>query len=245
MSEETAQEAPEDEQGDDSENEATDTEEASEDAVEAVEATTEQVGTKFVEFDDPAVAARFKHIYGNMKENERLISIMADDNKKLMDKLDSMDRRQAEAEVEGRVTVLKDLKKTALEEADSGRVVEIDDELMKLRVPPEKTPAPAPDTAVQEENPLTTDQMAAISAWGQEMDTSGNYKRPWAQPSHPLHAKAAGMAAAVLNDPNMDDVHVCLHEALPFFTGSSGIATPLASRAFKTSTSPSPNVLMA
>ena len=39
-----------------------------------------------------------------------------------------------------------------------------------------------------------------MRAWAAEVNNDGNFKRPWAQPDHPLHRKAASIGAAVLED---------------------------------------------
>ncbi len=47
---------------------------------------------------------------------------------------------------------------------------------------------------------LTEDQLAQIDVWAAEKDDTGNFKRPWARPGHPLQKKAAAIGAEVFED---------------------------------------------
>jgi hypothetical protein len=66
---------------------------------------------------------------------------------------------------------------------------------------PPKDPEPAKPDEPAEPEPLTPEQEAALSAWMQEKDESGELKRPWTAPGHPLQESAANTGAAVLADP--------------------------------------------
>ena len=154
-------------------------------------------GTQSVVFT-PEQEARFKRIYGNMKQYERINNSLIEQNRILLEKFEKLetDTRQKTW------NELREEKRKALEareEGFAGRVLDIDDKLAELReAPKEKAPpartAPPPSV-------FSPEQEEDIRAWSSELTSDGNWRRPWAQPSHPLHMKFANLAAGVMNDP--------------------------------------------
>ena len=151
-------------------------------------------GTQSVVFT-PEQEARFKRIYGNMKQYERINNSLIEQNRILLEKFEKLETDTKQKTW----NELREEKRKALEAGEAGRVVDIDDKLAELReAPKEKAPpartAPPPSV-------FSPEQEEDIRAWSSELTNDGNWKRPWAQPSHPLHMKFANLAAGVMNDP--------------------------------------------
>lgn len=165
-------------------------------------ASKEERGTKFVKFEDPEVEARFRRVYGSLKQYERVVEQMGNQNRTLLERLEKVEKSGEKREVDREIERLKEAKKTALRE-DPEKVVDIDDQIWKLRESaPKETPvkpAAAPQTAPNHE--LAADQMEILNEWASETNNDGNFVRPWAHPTHREHEKAAKIAADLLEEP--------------------------------------------
>ena len=165
-------------------------------------------GTQSVVFT-PEQEARFKRIYGNMKQYERINNSLIEQNRILLERFEKLETDTKQKTW----NELREEKRKALEAGEAGRVVDIDDKLAALReTPKEKAPPPrtAPPPSV-----FSPEQEEEIRAWSSEITNDGNWRRPWAQPSHPLHMKFANLAAGVMNDPKFSSrgVKAVLDEA--------------------------------
>ena len=164
--------------------------------------TREDETTEKVEMDDKT-QKRFNRIYHNMKQNERFVAQLMNDQKVLLKKLDTLEGQQQKQAVEQAVEGLKARKAQALDAGDHKQVVEIDDQIAQVRAVPENKPEPKQEAevpAVQIPEP----EKALLRDWANELTPDGNFKRPWAQAGHPYNAKAAAIGAAVLEDPEFD-----------------------------------------
>ena len=155
-------------------------------------------GTTYQELT-PEQQARFDRIYGNMKQNERVIAQQGDMLKTAMDRLRKMEGREAGNIVED----LKAAKVQALDEGDNARVVEIDAKLAQAQSLRTRIDEPPIHQVPVQEQSLTADQEGALVQWAQEADTNGNALRPWANPAHPEYAKVTRLAEAALADPSL------------------------------------------
>ena len=172
--------------------------------------TSEKKGTedgrKYIDFSQlpedvrGPIEVRFNQLYGYMKQNERIITKMGKDNRSLLDRLGKVETDTTQRSVDDRIEALKSQKKEALDAGDNAKVVEIDDQIAKLRATPKKQETRT--EVAQEEAVFTTEQEQRIKSLGFETNEKGDYIRPWAIPSHPLHMKGASIAAAVLEDPS-------------------------------------------
>ena len=90
-------------------------------------------GTQSVVFT-PEQEARFKRIYGNMKQYERINNSLIEQNRILLEKFEKLetDTRQKTW------NELREEKRKALESGEHGRVVDIDDKLAELREAPKE-----------------------------------------------------------------------------------------------------------
>ncbi len=163
-------------------------------------------GTRFVEFENPEVEARFKRIYGHMKQYERAVDQMSKDNRALIEKVEKIEAGAASQAANDQLTILRGRKVKALQDADFEAVAKIDDQLLDMKV---KT---APKTDQKPETPadgvdlsqwLTKDEENDIVTWAQEKDASGKFVREWATNlSHPKHVRGREIAVAVVSDPD-------------------------------------------
>lgn len=162
-------------------------------------------GTKFTAFDDPAVNARFKRVYRNMKENERALEEMGKFNRQLLDRLNKLESDDGQS----RIQDLRKQHREAMESGDYDRAEELNDQLLDAKLEereraaqgsesvPDFKPAPAGDFAHQDR----------LGSWAAETNGEGQPLRPWAQPGHPQHQRALSLiqSAAMHPDVNFDD----------------------------------------
>lgn len=163
-----------------------------------------------VEFEDPKVEARFKEVYGQMKQYERIskdsvrtVDQLAADNAKLVSRLDQMESSQAEKAVSDRLGELAGQEKEAMESGDYERATDVRNQITDLKVDAKVPKEPA---AEEPEEPwLTPERYEKISDWSAERDDQGNLLRPWADPDHEDHKTALRAAQVIISDnPDVD-----------------------------------------
>lgn len=156
-------------------------------------------GAEFREFANPEDEARFKRVYGHMKQNERVIDQMGKDNKALLDRIDGLETKTEQRETSSRLDTLKAEKREALETGDTERVMELDDQIFDLKV---ETASKPKEQEEVEERPawFTPERETLIGNWALETDANGQMLRPWAHPDHPHHNRTVATAEAVIRD---------------------------------------------
>lgn len=172
--------------------------------------TKEEDGKEFAEFGDPKVEARFKRIYGHMKQYERSLEQAARDNAALAAKLEALETAHSKRETDSTLENLKQERKKAYEAQDFDRIAELDIHLARvLAERKESKPEPvAPSPAAQ------PGWEAEYEEWANEVDDDGNYVRPWAlSKRHPLFEKSARITTEILNDPKFSGATIV--EILP------------------------------
>ncbi len=176
-------------------------------------------GTEYAEFKDPQDAARFKRIYGHVKRNERIIGVMASDNRalfdanqKLVDRLANLEKFLTEKGSADAIVLLTRERQAAIDSGDLARVADLSDKIAEVKVKtelhkarqvkpqPRLTPQPLPP-----QDFLGDDRRVAFQAWADERTPDGGFERPWAREGHPKFQRAVEMAASVLNDPEYQD----------------------------------------
>lgn len=168
----------------------------------AQEETQEQEGTSTTHVEmDGETQKRFNRIYGNMKQYERVVQKMGKENKALLDRLDKLEASTHKKDVEAAVASLKRQKIQALEEGDAEAAVELDDQLARVRSIPDPGPTPQEEPSI--DDIVSPEDQQIIYKWGNELNDDGGYRRPWAQAGHPHNAKAAAIGAAVLEDQSI------------------------------------------
>lgn len=173
-----------------------------------------ETGKDFVQFPDGKLEARFKRIYGHMKENERVISQLAEDNKKLIDKINQIDAAGNQTAVNSQLGKLREAKRSALEAQDYDKVMQLDEQIMDLKAAGIKKAEPI-KPAVEEtpQSQFPSGWESRFVEWSAEIDETGNYLRPWAaNANHPLHVKAVKIASEILQNGDQDDIDVVLEE---------------------------------
>lgn len=150
--------------------------------------------------DREMIERRFNRVYGSMKMNEAAMRQMAEDNRKLIERLEAMESSQAKKETDSRLAELKAKKISALENGDNEAVVEIDDQIATLRSRPE--PEKKPEKKQEDPGWFTQERQQAVVRWASEKDSEGNPLRPWAQENHPKNARCIEITNGVLNDPD-------------------------------------------
>ena len=176
-------------------------------AAETQETTEEKkgngkAGEEFIDFKTAApeeVEKRFRRIYGHMKQSERVNAELIANQRALVEKLEKVEQNVSDGAKNDVLATLKSEKKAALESGDFDKVIEIDDRIIELKTAVEKKP----ESKSQPEGPLNREQLSRVQEWIREVNSDGDYIRPWAQPGHPLNAKVANLAAAAMEDPEL------------------------------------------
>ena len=171
-----------------------------------VEETPKEEGKKFVEFT-PEQEVRFKRIYGHMKEYERTIQKMSENQGVLISKIEELQTKSHVRDTTDTLTQLKAEKKAAYTEGNIDKVMDIDEKIIALsnKPEPEKISFPKSDPKKEAEEWLTPDRKVALDRWAQETDPQGTPIRPWTLPTHPKYPRLVEMAAGVMNDPDYKD----------------------------------------
>ena len=180
-------------------------------------------GTDFIDFDqlDPKVKTRFDRIYRNMKENERALQTSAEVQRKLVDRLTNLEKSDINSKGQNAIAHLNSQKIEALDEGDSAKVIDIDNKLRAIeqsqRYQPQPIEVPQPQSGG-----LSPEDEATMERWAGEREEGGPLRRPWADPGHPLHQKAASVGYAVMQDPNLFTLEEQLSE-IDRLMGNEGI----------------------
>ena len=161
-------------------------------------------GTDFIDFEqlDPKVKARFDRIYRNMKENERALSTSAEVQRKLVDRLTNLEKSDINNKGQNAITYLNAQKVEALDEGDSAKVIDIDNKLRAVEQSQKYQPQPI-EVPQPQVGGLSPEDESLMERWAGERDDGGTLRRPWADPGHPLHQKAASVGYAVMQDPEL------------------------------------------
>lgn len=137
---------------------------------------------------------RLNRLYGQMKRSEGAMKEMAENQRRLYDRLDNWEAGQAQQRTAGRLTELEREFKQAFEKGDSEKAWRIQRELAELNVPQKpvtKTEEPAPKAA------LPQDEASAIADWASE--------RPYAQDGNKWQQWTAAQLNELYVDPDWMD----------------------------------------
>jgi hypothetical protein len=148
----------------------------------------------------PEQEARFKRVYYHMKQNERISEQMAEQNRKLLERIEKMETEHEKKSATDRLTQLRAQEKAALEEGDYEKASSVRDQITDLKVdskvPKEKPKEPEPW--------LTPERESQIAQWCGETDDKGNLVRPWADPDHENHETMVEIAESMIRkNPNI------------------------------------------
>lgn len=176
-----------------------------EDAAQAVPPTSDPDGREWVDFNDlpPAVAARFKRMYGHMKEYERdlgsykqkadlLIQHNQELGKYLAEFVEEQETKQEQDNALKQAEVIK--QRFADGDYEGGS-----DLLFKTLAKPK----PETQRVVQPQAAPTlgANEAVAINQWAYEKDDTGTPRRPWTHNGHPLQKRAIKLLDGLIDDP--------------------------------------------
>ena len=171
------------------------------------ETAQEPEGKQFIDFKDlpPQVEARFRRIYGNMKEYERVVQEHAKVNRALVDRLEKLET----GDFQKRVDTLQDQRKQAWESGDFDKASRLDDELLDYKLAAKERAKSKPAEVVVpqfKDDPIPAEYMDRLGAWASEAGDDGKPLRPWANPKHPQHKRALHAIQSAVLDPDLYDV---------------------------------------
>jgi phage I-like protein len=172
-----------------------------------VKPETKQDGTDFVDFakDPPEkIEARFKRLYGHVKESERVLGELTEHNAKLAERLEKIEADGAKSSHAVEIGKAKAQLKQAIEKGDTDKQVELQTQLTSLQTRAidkiEKAPLPEPPNF----------DVRHVREWAREVDESGQFRRPWALEGHPRYAEAWDLTKEISSQT--EDVDVILSE---------------------------------
>jgi len=179
-------------------------------------------GTDFVDsFGSPEGNARFRRVYGHMKEYERVISQLMDHNNKLQAAVDDINSNM---QTQTQVAALNAAKKSLKEAKDIGNTdaeVEAHTRIAALSIPKKKVETKAPEIEVPNLD------VTLIRTWANELQ-DGNFVRPWTQPGHPKYYDLLDLTKEV-SAKFPDDVEAVLRELdarMGIGSAANGSVTP-------------------
>ena len=180
-------------------------EKAEPEKAEATEGDGEGDGKQFIDFKSlpPQVEARFRRIYGNMKEYERSLQESAKVNRALVERLEKLES----GDFDRQMSSLQQRQKEAFENGDFEQAQKINDELIDYKMAAKERarqkPTQAAEPKFDDGGGLTQEQEGLLAAWASETDASGNLVRPWANPKHAQHQRAMSAIQSAALDPDL------------------------------------------
>lgn len=198
-------------------------------------------GQERVEFDDPAVEARFNRLYRQVKAQDDKLALQGQFLEKVAKDKAEIERKLADRESKDVMEGVREKIKTA---RDNGNVDEEDrlrDQLIglttelevKKRLPVHETPLPRVQPPAATGDPyamLSASDKAEITRWATAEDNDGNLVRPWASKQDNTRATlAAQLLAGVLNQTAQENLTMA--EKLALVDDQMGTQAPAARRA--------------
>lgn len=153
-------------------------------------------GTEFTEFSTPEEEARFKRVYGHMKQNERKVHELAEMNRNLIEKVEAIEADRSEEKTQDQLSDLKQAERQALEEGDFETAQQKRDQITELQIPKEETKEETQERPAW----FTPERETVLVEWAFETDSQGKAVRPWADPKHARHQSAMTHAAALMDE---------------------------------------------
>lgn len=169
-------------------------------------------GTDFVEIEDPKVKARFNRLYRHTKEAnekatraERQISLLAEQNKKLQQALETMYAGMKDEKVQAELKSLKQQQKEALATGDTEAFVNVNERLLEIK---QEAKAAPPQPAAPAQPSISSTEMKVLKNWQDAVGDDDAPVRPWAKPDHPEFATTQDMIRRVAGSADMADASI-------------------------------------
>lgn len=169
-------------------------------------------GTDFVEIEDPKVKARFNRLYRHTKEAnekatraERQISLLAEQNKKLQQALETMYAGMKDEKVQAELKSLKQQQKEALATGDTEAFVNVNERLLEIK---QEAKAAPPQPAAPAQPSISDTEMKVLKNWQDAVGDDDEPVRPWAKPDHPEFATTQDMIRRVAGSADMADASI-------------------------------------
>lgn len=169
-------------------------------------------GTDFVEIEDPKVKARFNRLYRHTKEAnekasraERQISLLAEQNKKLQQALETMYAGMKDDKVQAELKSLKQQQKEALATGDTEAFVNVNERLLEIK---QEAKAAPPQPAAPAQPAISDTEMRVLKSWQDATGDDDEPVRPWAKPDHPEFATTQDMIRRVAGSADMADASI-------------------------------------
>jgi hypothetical protein len=185
---------------------------APEPKAEAKSEPRDEDGAEFVEIEDAKLKARFNRLYRHTKEAnekasraERQVNLLAEQNKKLQQALETMYVGMKDEKTHAELKQLKQSAKEALATGDTEAFINVNERLLEIK---QETKAP-PVAAPQAQGPAISDtEMKVLKNWQDQVGDDDEPVRPWAKPDHPEFATTQDMIRRVAGSADMADASI-------------------------------------
>ena len=145
----------------------------------------------------PEAQKRFNRLYAQVKSQERIQNEIIEQNRKLMDKLETYETKTKTTEHVSKLEQLKAERREYLMSGDLAKADELDEQIFELRS--NKPKAPEPKTAEQAYE-LQPEVKERVVEWANEVDDTGEMLRPFILVGHPKHKTSMAIIESVLQD---------------------------------------------
>lgn len=170
----------------------------------------EEDGAEFVEIEDAKLKARFNRLYRHTKEAnekasraERQVNLLAEQNKKLQQALETMYAGMKDEKTQAELKQLKQSAREALATGDTEAFINVNERLLEIKQETKASPAPAPQAPA-----ISDTEMKVLKTWQEQVGDDEEPVRPWARPDHPEFATTQDMIRRVAGSADMADASI-------------------------------------
>ena len=170
----------------------------------------EEDGAEFVEIEDAKLKARFNRLYRHTKEAnekasraERQVNLLAEQNKKLQQALETMYAGMKDEKTQAELKQLKQSAREALATGDTEAFINVNERLLEIKQETKASPAPAPQAPA-----ISDTEMKVLKTWQEQVGDDEEPVRPWAKPDHPEFATTQDMIRRVAGSADMADASI-------------------------------------
>lgn len=170
----------------------------------------EDDGAEFVEIEDAKLKARFNRLYRHTKEAnekasraERQVNLLAEQNKKLQQALETMYAGMKDEKTQAELKQLKQSAREALATGDTEAFINVNERLLEIKQETKASPAPAPQAPA-----ISDTEMKVLKTWQEQVGDDEEPVRPWARPDHPEFATTQDMIRRVAGSADMADASI-------------------------------------
>lgn len=155
------------------------------------------------------VESRLNRMYRQVKDGQRTMAQLLNDQKALISKVEKLDARGATKEIDE----IKAELRQAAEVGDYGKIADLTDKMTSVKSTLSNRDEPKAPTTKEPEPPDVADLMSAedearMRAWAAERDGEGALTRPWVSPEHPSYRRAKALLQGFIIEGGMTPAQI-------------------------------------